>query len=193
MPDSANLLGIMAADIIVLTGGPCAGKTTLLRALEAAGYPIIEEAARRVIEADESGELRADPLEFQREVLRVQLENEENAIGGIDAPLLVADRGIGDSFGYLEFHGLEPFPELLDAWIENSARYRTVFFLELNPDYRPDDRRNESPEDARAVHELLRKAYRDRHSDIVELPWSPCKTRQSLLLDHLRTRFESQR
>ena len=50
----------------VLSGGPCTGKSTLLEALEAAGHLVVSEAARRVIEEDKDGNLRSNPLEFQR-------------------------------------------------------------------------------------------------------------------------------
>src|SRR3989442_1284662 len=125
--------------IFVLTGGPCAGKSTLLAELERRGYPVIGAAAAE-------GILRSkfhpslDPLKFQREVLRRQVLRELAA-----PPVTVfADRAVGDHFGYLEYYRSRGRPDLLDgdfarelarAWKEAAPRYRAVFLLEQSPEF----------------------------------------------------------
>src|SRR2546422_132941 len=63
--------------IFVLTGGPCAGKSTLLAELERRGYPVIGEAATEGIL---EGKLHPplDPPQFPREGLPPQAYRERH-------------------------------------------------------------------------------------------------------------------
>ncbi len=98
---------------IVLTGGPCGGKTTALRLLEEAllraNYEVInvEEAATTIIS---SGVIPNDSTvnmeEFQKLILRKQLFNEElfkTAMYKTNKPLvIILDRGAVDGKAYVE-------------------------------------------------------------------------------------------
>ena len=55
----------MTAEFIVITGGPCSGKTTIIQALAEAGHTPVPEAAPALIEAPALANLRAGPQEFQ--------------------------------------------------------------------------------------------------------------------------------
>src|SRR5882672_8774530 len=142
--------------IHILTGGPCAGKTTLLEELARRGFPVIPEAARMVIQ---DGRLTpaADPLEFQREVLRRQLAFERAAPSGV----VFADRGVGDHFGYIEYYravrGIDILAtfagELAIAWDEARPRYGAIFLLDQGLTYTPTAYRRESEAEAAAVHQ----------------------------------------
>ena len=166
--------------IFILTGGPCAGKTTLLDELARRGFPVIPEAARAVIQ-EGRWTPASHPLEFQREVLRLQLEWERATPAGV----VFADRGIGDHFGYLEYYravrGIDIIAafsgELAGAWEEARARYGAIFILEQNRTYTPAAYRRESEAEAAAVHRALSGAYRSRHPRIIEVPWGPVEER----------------
>lgn len=171
------------AEFVVLTGGPCAGKTTLIERLHELGYPILEESAAAVIRSDPDGKLRRKPLEFQKAVLRRQVLREEAMIRQASpAPFVFADRGVGDHFAYLRHQGLEPFPELLDAWESAATRYRAVFLLELGPDYHESWRRPETRREAMRLHELLREEYSRRHASVTTIPWMGVEERLERLL-----------
>ena len=62
---------------IVITGGPGTGKTTLLMALQARGYPIVGDSARTIIQDRRKRGLspRSNAYEFARETLRMDIEN----------------------------------------------------------------------------------------------------------------------
>ena len=55
----------MTAEFIVITGGPCSGKTTIIQALAEAGHTTVPEAATELIEAPALENQRADPQEIQ--------------------------------------------------------------------------------------------------------------------------------
>ena len=177
----------MPAPLYVLSGGPCSGKTTLLERLGSLGHPVISEAATEVRLDPACRALRDSPLEFQREVLRRQLEKESNALERAeDSQVVFADRGVGDHFGYLRHHGIEPFAELLQAWGEARTRYRAVFFLAMSPKYKVASHRQEGPAEATRVHECLRDGYTRHHPEVIRVPWLPIRERLDMVLDWVR-------
>ena len=172
----------MTAEFIVITGGPCSGKTTIIQALAEAGHTTVPEAATELIEDPALENLRADPLEFQLQVLRRQLENEKREDERAESQSIIfLDRGIGDGFGYLSYHGLEPFEELLDAWPAARERSRCVLFFDSRPDYQAASHRSETPEEARRIHEILLADYRSRHDRVLLIPWLPVEKRLALV------------
>lgn len=96
---------------IVITGGPCAGKTSALARLRgeftARGFTVLTlpEAATELLEAGASPWGCRTPYDFQRAVLRLQLAREEiyeQAFSGMgERALLFCDRGAMDGKGYM--------------------------------------------------------------------------------------------
>ena len=117
-------MGVLKANI-VLTGGPCAGKTTTIASvkeyLEKSGYHVLllNECATELI----NGGIRpfcedAIPVfDFQNEILNLQLYKEKRYLDIIKKlpdntkSIILSDRGIMDSKAYL---GEEMFTKLLD-------------------------------------------------------------------------------
>jgi predicted ATPase len=176
--------------IFVLSGGPCAGKTTLIDEIRRRGWPVIPEAAREVIL---EGKLHPglDILEFQEEVLRRQVAAEAARPPG---PVF-SDRGIGDHFGYVAHYGRARgvdvagtrfAAQLEAAWEEARRRYRAVFILEQSPLFSRESYRRESAGEARAIHAALEAAYRARHTDVRGVPWEPLGERAERILRAVR-------
>ena len=114
----------------VITGGPSAGKTTLIKALEENGFHVEHESARIVIDADmQAGktieEIREDEEAFQNEVYAHKLMREEL----LDpAELIFFDRGMQDTHAYMTLHN---FPIRQETQQEmDKAVYKKVFLLE---------------------------------------------------------------
>ncbi len=117
-------MGVLKANI-VLTGGPCAGKTTTISCvkedLESLGYHVLllNECATELI----NGGIRpfgtgAIPVfDFQNEILNLQLYKEKRYLDIVKKLpddvecIILSDRGILDSKAYL---GQEMFTKLLD-------------------------------------------------------------------------------
>jgi len=168
----------------VLTGGPCAGKTTLIREFEADGIPVVHESARVIIERELAvgktlEEIRTPPGRFEAEIVALDIAN--LARPASDEKIFF-DRSIIDNIGYHRFLGLEPSRELLVA--AESARFRKVFLLDLLH-YQLDDARNETPEEAAAVHDALEAAYRDYGIPVVQVPVMPVEERIVFVLERL--------
>jgi|YNPNPStandDraft_1061719.scaffolds.fasta_scaffold07809_7 predicted ATPase len=115
--------------VVVITGGPCSGKTELCRYLGRA-FPdavcIPEVATRLILSGKTPAALGLE--RFQLDVYRAQLQAEEQARsrGG----LVVCDRGVADGFAY--------FPELSrrvsTSLHEALGRYDLAIQLEVIPD-----------------------------------------------------------
>ena len=174
----------MTAEFIVISGGPCSGKTTIIDELARAGHRTVPEAATEIIEDPAFDGLRTDPCEFQRKVLTRQFENEKRMLETAEpGSVIFLDRGIGDGFGYLSYHGLEPFEELSEAWPESRERSRCVLFFESRPDYQAASHRSETPDEARRIHEILLADYRSRHDRVILIPWLPVEERLAAVLE----------
>jgi predicted ATPase len=167
----------------VITGAPCSGKTTVIRALAQAGHPVVHEAARTAIDAEiaagrDPEEIRRDPLAFQRRVLAAKLALEGRLQ---DAETVFIDRGIPDSVAYFQFSGLDPAEPLARSRL---ARYRRVFYFERLP-LVPDKVRREPETAVARLDVLLRKAYRTLGYPIIPVPVLPVDARVDYILARL--------
>ena len=116
-------MGVLKANI-VLTGGPCAGKTTTIMKvkddLEKRGYHVLllNECATELINGGirPFGENSVPVFDFQNEILNLQLYKEKRYLDIIKKLpdntkcIILSDRGIMDSKAYL---GQEMFTKLL--------------------------------------------------------------------------------
>lgn len=117
-------MGLLKANI-VLTGGPCAGKTTTIACikeyLEGLGYHVLllNECATELINGGirPFGDNQIPVFDFQNEILNLQLYKEKRYIDIVSKLpqdtkcIILSDRGILDSKAYL---GQELFTKLLD-------------------------------------------------------------------------------
>ena len=164
---------------LVLTGGPCGGKTTsmahLSELLEGLGYRVflVPEAATLMMTSGASplGGPR-DRLLFQRNLIKLQMSLEdcftELARGCGQPAVVLCDRGTMDTSAYLS---AELWQTLLteNGWTEvelRDGRYDAVIHLVTaalgaEPFYTTENNtvRHETPEQARGLDERLRRAW----------------------------------
>jgi predicted ATPase len=167
----------------VLTGGPCAGKTTLILELEKRGYSVLAEAARLIIDEKLAagktiGDIVTDP-EWLISVVRRKLEMEKE-VPRDEAHFF--DRGVPDSLAYYNVNNKEVNDEVRAALAQVS--YRKVFLLDLI-DFVNDEARSETPEQAMILHGLIREAYEDQGYELVEVPVLPVPERADFVLANL--------
>lgn len=153
---------------IVLTGPPCAGKSTLVDLLgRLAGFPTIHEMAREIIM---EGKLHpmVDPIAFRREAKTRQLAHEALFVGSNE--LVFQDRGVFDGIGYCYATGC-PVPDFLDA--VGGPRYKLAFLLEELPSYEFDGVRYEDKEFAMVLRHSLERAYIEKGVPVIHVPVMP--------------------
>lgn len=115
--------------LVVITGGPCAGKTELWHSLgrEFPQAELVPEAATELILAGESPE-RLGPEDFQRQLFRVQRAREEEAL--LRGSFLICDRGLPDGGAYCP----SLFADLKISIEEILRRYDLVLHPAVIPD-----------------------------------------------------------
>jgi len=155
----------------IITGGPCVGKTGILKKLQEVGENTLDEVAREIIAEEkkkENGILPSTNLAaFQALTMQRQLKREKE-ISFTKPARIFQDRGLADSIAYREEAGLA-VPDELYRLIEQ-ANYTRIFFLEKLPFYIQDAERKESPELALRIHQRLYQVYDRLGFDIVTVP-----------------------
>jgi len=173
---------------IVISGGPCSGKTLLIRTLNQRGYQTVKEAALDVIEehSTQSDYLpEKDPVKFQQLVFEKQLELESQ----ISADLIFLDRSLVDSYAYNKFYNI-PSPEGILQKI-NEANYEKVFFLNLLPDeYRSKTLTGKPRKQplgvAKQIHSLTEKLYTELGIPLVNVPYQDLEKRIEFILSEIK-------
>ncbi|TDD42905.1 AAA family ATPase [Saccharopolyspora elongata] len=175
------------ADFVVITGGPGAGKTTLVERLAAAGCACSPEAGRGVI-ADQlatggRGLPWADRALFAELMLQRDLRSHRQA--RLRRGPVIFDRGLPDIVGYLRLSGL-PVPPHVDA-AARRFRYRNrVLIAPFWPEiYRQDGERKQTPDEAERTYEHMVAAYTDYGYELVHLPRTTVDQRMRFVLDEL--------
>ncbi|WP_070968285.1 AAA family ATPase [Vibrio sonorensis] len=155
---------------IIITGGPGAGKTTLINALSDLGMSTFEEASRLLIEQQsqiEGGILPWDDLpNFARLCMDYMATQKHQAVQC--APVFM-DRAIGDIVAYLRLAELPVEDEIL----KGAAGYHSKVFV-CRPEaciYVQDDVRPYPFEEALRIHEKIVSTYAELGYEIVNVPW----------------------
>ena len=152
---------------IVLTGGPCCGKTTLIEALAKKGHSVMDEVARELIAQGITPKLPS----FQEAIYDLQLER-ESVLNG----LVFLDRGVCDCFAYANFYGNQINRS------DTQRDYSKVFLLDRFP-FEADGERVESGEgEAERIHNLIETAYLEGGYDLVRVPVLPVGERVDFIL-----------
>lgn len=165
----------------VITGGPCAGKTSIVRELARRGYMVVDESARAYIEAELArgktlAEIRADEIAFQHVLIPMKVRAEEEA--PTDRPVFF-DRGMHDSIVYLAEAGVTEDAMLADA--VRQTTYQIAFLPDLLP-FESDAARTEDAESAKRIHEALARVYEASGIPVVRVPVASIEERADFIL-----------
>ena len=171
---------------IVITGGPCSGKTTTIDLLATRGHFILPELAREII-AEELNEAREDPNYtpkvpwtdqkiFQCMVATRQWHREQEIPKGLARVFL--DRGIVDGLAYAAVFE-KALPGLAYELIAKT-RYDHVFFLKALP-YQRDAERREDPELAKRITQAIFGHYRAEGYNPILVPVMAPKDRVAFI------------
>lgn len=170
---------------VVITGGPGAGKTTLIEALRGRGYACVPEAARAIVRDQMAigGTLHVgDSDGYAETTMTWDMRNHREA-AGLPRPVFF-DRGLPDRLGFAVAGG-EPVPPHVATAVAR-FRYDLVFaappWAEI---YSNDAERTQSFAHALRVYDFCVAGYRLAGYEPVELPKVGIEERVAFVLDHL--------
>ncbi|MEZ8101320.1 AAA family ATPase [Vibrio bivalvicida] len=165
---------------IVITGGPGAGKTTLVAALAQYGYATFAEGSRTLIEQQS---LQPDGIlpwtnlpEFAYLCLRFMGDQKLTAQ---QSQVAFMDRAIPDIVAYLKVGGCKVDQEFLTQ----SVGYHSQVFT-CRPEasiYVQDEVRPHSFEEALQIHQTLVDTYTELGYQVIEIPWGTAMERASFV------------
>lgn len=171
---------------VIVTGGPGAGKTALLQALQTRGHTIVGDSPRTIIQERRRQGLSPRPNadEFAREILRMDVEN--FARHAESSGYVFFERSILDALCGLDM--VAPFSESeLHTWLAKYPYCPQVFVLPpWQAIYANDTERDHTFEHAEWVHRVTIEWYRrlDRYR-IVEVPKVSVAERCAFVLEAL--------
>lgn len=169
-------------ELFALTGGPGAGKTTLIRALRALGETCVDESARWLIQ---DAARRGAPRPADGELGRLMLARDVEAFHAASGRT-VFDRSIVDAWATAKLGG--PCPEADEA--VRTCRYNRTAFIAppWKAIYVQDAERIQTWSHAKMVFEVCAEAYQAAGYDLVELPLADAERRAAFVLEVVRDR-----
>jgi len=166
---------------VVLTGGPGAGKSTVLDVLQRHGYTTGEDAARSIIRERKAAGLspRPEPSEFAKQVLDREIATYRSVVS---SPTFL-ERGVAEAVGSL--YKLGNLDDRAAKQLLETYRYERIFlFPPWAEIYRNDSERDHTFEHAIQVHEGTRRWYIRFGYEIIEVPLGTAITRAEFILGH---------
>ncbi|WP_416874976.1 ATP-binding protein [Kitasatospora sp. SC0581] len=173
----------------LLTGTPGAGKTAVLRWLECAGYPVVEEAATDVIalrQAQGVPEPWTDPS-FVDAVVALQRQRQEGAVGG-PGEVRFFDRSPVCTYALAVYlgHPVTPFlARELNRIRAEEVYEREVFFVESPGFVTPTEARRISYEESLRFERIHREAYAGFGYVCVPIAPGPLADRAAAVVRHV--------
>lgn len=177
-----------AEHMIVVTGGPGSGKSSLIDAMAQRGFRTMPEAGRAIIR----DQIRiggkalpwADRELFAELMLGWELRSYHEALAR-DA-LVLMDRGIPDVIGYLTLCGL-PVPAHFEAAAKTYPYNKRVFLAPYwDAIFTQDTERKQDRQEAEATGMVMAETYGRLGYQIVELPLVGIEQRADFVAENLR-------
>lgn len=163
---------------MVLTGGPCCGKSTTINELKKRGYSILEEVAREILQEERYKENKDYEL-FQEEIFKRQVEKESKIVD-----LTFLDRSTIDGIAYSLLY-LKYIPFNVNSY-DLRNRYSKIFFLDRFPLQKDGIRVEGDEREAQKVHEKIREAYLIMGYSLTKVPIMPIEERTDYILEKIK-------
>lgn len=168
----------------VFTGGPGAGKTSVIEALRAAGHRCAAEAGRAIIRQQVPIDGAALPWRDRALYAEVMLSWELRtfeAQAETRGPVFF-DRGLPDIVGYLRLEGL-PVPEHVLRTAQDRRYAPRVFLFPPWPEiFTGDAERKQTPEVAAATCRVMAETYSELGYELIEVPRADIAERTRFIL-----------
>lgn len=168
----------------VITAGPSAGKSSVIRELCARGYRIGPEAARIVIdqlvsEGTDAKEYRMEHgEEYQDRVIETDLRIMENLP---QDETVFMDRAVADNIAYSRLFLDREVPHLVEVAKDQFGEVFRLEQIEFEEDYA----RTEDEESSSEIHAKLKDVYEELGYEVTDIPLAPVDERADMIESHI--------
>ncbi|SFF47278.1 AAA family ATPase [Sunxiuqinia elliptica] len=176
----------MQKSIVVITGGPGFGKTSLIHRLKELNYRVGDEYAQEIIQ--DQLEHGGDCLPWKNgKAFRELIFQKRLAFWSsvVDEELAFADRGIPDQLAFARYQGKAK----LSCLIKNSRSYSYFPYVFITSPwkeiYLQNQVRSETFEQACEIHEWICKTYLDLGYQLVHLPKIDVEQRVNFIINYI--------
>lgn len=174
-------------NLFVISGGPGAGKTTVLREIEHLGFPTVPEVARQIIQEQvHTGGTALPWLDRERYTALMLQRSIESYLQHTPAPApTFCDRGIPDTLCYARLIRL-PAAEAIRSACKQFRYAPTVFLAPPWEEiYSTDAERKQGFDEATRTFFLMKDVYQEYGYEVVELPKESPQVRAQFILTYL--------
>lgn len=185
----------MHTNLFVVTGGPGVGKTTLINALKDAGFLVVEEDARKIIQAQMLRDGEALPWKNKTLYAKLMLEAAVNSYQAIKEAQpsnpVFFDRGILDAICYMNMENIPISPTMKAMALAHPYSAKVFILPPWKEIYQTDNERKQTWEEAGFTFERMKETYLSYGYEIIELPKADVETRRLFIEDYLDKRTKS--
>lgn len=169
----------------VFTGGPGAGKTTVLDLLKKNGFTCIPEVAREIINNRLSNGLnpRPDATQFANQILAKDIDQYDKFVPE-NKPVFF-DRGIGDALYMLHQCGEIQIAEATSHLNKRPYNKMVFIFPPWHEIYTTDAERDQTYEDSIEVYDRLWLWYLNLDFSVIQVPLSEPEQRMEFIINSI--------
>ena len=179
---------ILKDNYFIFTGGPGAGKSSVIDILNDDGYITVDEVARQIIKEQEQIGGDATHTKNQKAfcqlMLAASIENYEKYLD--EQQPVFFDRGIVGLYGYSKMTSGRVFGDVQDAVDRYRYNQNVFIFPPWEAIYQNDDERKQDFQEALNTYEVLKTAHADCGYNLVEVPKVSVQERVEFILNQVK-------